>query len=267
MLRKILFLASIFVLALATVGLCAVGVSVEDDFYTQANITVSKGTMVVWTWNGRNSHSVTSGPANAPDGLFDSGIKSSGTFSFTFNNVGTFPYFCRVHGAMMTGTVTVSCSNKSQLLKNPGFESGTMNWVSSPSGIINSTTTFPPHSGRFKAQLNGKGSTNTASINQRITIPAGACSASLSFFLRVASTETASTANDKLKVQILSDAGAVLKTLKVYSNLNKSNTYSKKSLNILAFKGQTIRVRFLGTENSSLKTTFLVDDTAVNIAQ
>jgi len=246
----------------------ATGVSIEDDFYTPANISVPKGTTVVWTWNGSANHSVTSGPANAPDGLFDSGIHNTGTFSFTFNNTGTFPYFCQVHGAMMTGSVTVTCGTTVKLLKNPGFESGNVNWVSSPTTIINNTTTFPPHTGNFKAQLNGKGVINKASVFQQVTIPSNACSASLSFFIRIATTETTTTAaNDKLKVQILDSNGALLKTLKAFSNLNKTKGYVKKSFDVLAFKGQTIRVGFLGSENSSLKTTFLIDDVALNITK
>jgi len=265
------FLSLIVTLAICTTAFGSVGVSVEDDFYTPNNITVAKGTTVVWTWNGRSSHSVTSGTPSAPTTTFNSGIMGSGSFSFTFNQVGTFPYFCMVHGTMMEGAVTVTCSNTTQILKNPGFESGTIGWVStsqpSATGIINKTTSFPPHSGQFKAQLNGKGFTNTQSISQTITIPSGACSASLSFFLRVASTETGTVANDKLKVQILDNLGAVKKTLKVYSNLNKSAAYVKHSFNLLTFAGKTIKIRFLGTENSTLKTTFLIDDTAVNITQ
>jgi len=258
-------LVPFMILIACTAAFCAVGISVEDDFYTPANLTVSKGTTVTWTWNGRTDHSVTSGTAGAPDGLFDSGIKNSGSFSFTFNNTGTFPFFCRVHGAMMQGNITVTCSNLSQILRNPGFESGNVNWSPNATGIINKTTTFPPHNGRFKAQLNGKGTTNTASISQQISIPSNVCSASFSFWLRIASTETGMIANDKLKVQILADSGAILKTLKVYSNLNKSSSYSKKKFNLMAFAGKTISIRFLGTENSSLKTTFLVDDAAVNV--
>jgi plastocyanin len=257
----------IFLIATTAVW-SSTGVSIEDNFYTPADITVTKGTTVVWTWNGNNDHSVTSGTPGAPNGIFGSEIDNSGTFSFTFNNVGKFPYFCQVHGAAMVGSVTVVCGNKSQLLSNRGFESGNVSWVSNPTSIINNTTTFPPHSGKFKAQLNGKGTTNTASIYQQITIPSNACSASLSFFLRVASTETTTTlANDKLKVQILDGAGSLLKTLKTFSNLNKSTSYSKKSFNVLSFKGKTIRVRFLGTENGSMKTTFLLDDTALTVTR
>jgi plastocyanin len=261
------FVSLILALVISTTAFGSVGVSVEDDFYTPANITVSKGTTVVWSWNGRSAHSVTSGTPSAPTTMFNSGIISSGNFQFTFNQVGTFPYFCMVHGTMMEGSVTVTCSNTSQILKNPGFESGAVQWTQSASGIINKTTTFPPHSGSWKAQLNGKGTTNTQSIIQTVSIPSGACSAKLSFFLRVASTETGTVANDKLKVQILDNLGAVKKTLKVFSNLNKSGSYAKHTFNILGFAGKTIKVRFLGTENSTLKTTFLVDDTAVSITQ
>jgi hypothetical protein len=37
-----------------------------------------------------------------------------------------------------------------------------------------------------------------------------------------------------------------------------------KTFDVTAFKGQTIRVYFLGTEDSSLQTSFVIDDTAVN---
>jgi plastocyanin len=261
------FFAFVLALTICASAFGSVGVSVEDDFYSPANITVAKGTTVVWSWNGRSSHSVTSGTPSAPTTTFNSGIQSSGTFSFTFNQVGTFPYFCMVHGTMMEGSVNVTCSKTTQILQNPGFESGAVRWTQSASGIINKTTTFPPHAGSWKAQLNGKGTKNTQSIVQTISIPSGACSAKLSFFLRVASTETATVANDKLKVQILDNLGAVKKTVKTFSNLNKSGSYSKHTFNIAGFAGQTIKIRFLGTENSSLKTTFLVDDTAVTITQ
>ncbi|MCI0413480.1 cupredoxin domain-containing protein, partial [bacterium] len=241
-----IFLVFLFLLGSATGLLAAVGVSVEDNFFTPSNITVPIGTTIIWTHNGRNLHTVTSGSPDAPSGLFDSGNMSSGqTFQFTFNSPGTIPYYCRIHGASMTGTITVVCPTKSQLLKNPGFENGNVSWVPSMSGIINSTTAFPPRSGSWKAQLNGKGSTNTQSVYQQIAIPANACTATLTFYVRIATTETASVANDKLKIQILDSAGGVLKTLKTFSNLDKTTGYVKKSFSVLNFNGKTIRVRFL----------------------
>ena len=41
--------------------------------------------------------------------------------------------------------------------------------------------------------------------------------------------------------------------------------YLLKSFDVTAYKGQTIRVYFLGVEDVSLQTSFLIDDTALNV--
>jgi hypothetical protein len=87
----------------------------------------------------------------------------------------------------------------------------------------------------------------------------------LSFYVRIDTAETTTTtAFDKLQVQVRNSANTVLATLATYSNLNKSTGYVLKSFDLSAFKGQTIRIYFLGTEDSSLQTSFVIDDTAVN---
>ncbi len=85
------------------------GVTVGDNFYSPANITVTSGSTVTWTWTGANQHTVTSGtPGGTGVGtLFNSPIQTTGTFVFTFTQTGTYPYFCLIHGAAMTGSVTV----------------------------------------------------------------------------------------------------------------------------------------------------------------
>jgi plastocyanin len=70
--------------------------------------SIKAGDTVQWNFTDSIPHSSTSGACCTADGLWDSGIKSSGSFSHQFPTVGTFPYFCTVHGAMMTGTVTVN---------------------------------------------------------------------------------------------------------------------------------------------------------------
>jgi aminopeptidase S len=37
----------------------------------------------------------------------------------------------------------------------------------------------------------------------------------------------------------------------------------QKSLNVLAYKGKTVTVKFLGNEDSSLQTSFVIDDVAL----
>ena len=78
-------------------------VSVMDNFYSPADVTISVGGTVTWTWAGAVAHTVTSNT-----GVFDSSPpRTTGTFAFTFANAGTFPYHCLVHGFAMSGTVTV----------------------------------------------------------------------------------------------------------------------------------------------------------------
>ena len=49
---------------------------------------------------------VSDGEPNKPTGLFDGELPSEGSFSFTFNELGEFSYFCEIHPSMR-GTVIV----------------------------------------------------------------------------------------------------------------------------------------------------------------
>jgi subtilisin family serine protease len=163
-------------------------------------------------------------------------------------------------------TVTGCGGGSQQLLLNPGFESGNNGqWVIT-AGVIDSSTGRPARTGSWKAWLNGYGTTHTDSAYQTVAIPAGSTSATLTFWVRIDTAETTTTTQyDKLQVQVLNTAGTVLGTLATYSNLNANSTYVQKSLSLNAWIGQTVRVRFLGTEDSSLQTSFVVDDTALNV--
>ncbi len=80
--------------------------SFVDSASGNGTTTINAGGTVRWTWAG-GSHSTTSGNCCTASGMWNSGVQSSGSFSFTFPSAGTFPYFCSVHGAMMTGQVIV----------------------------------------------------------------------------------------------------------------------------------------------------------------
>jgi amicyanin len=82
----------------------AKSVSIVNMSYSPADITVKKGTTVTWTNNDTIAHTVTADSNNT----FDSGNMDKGkTFSFTFNNAGTFAYHCTYH-ADMHGKVVVT---------------------------------------------------------------------------------------------------------------------------------------------------------------
>ncbi|HEY3606628.1 MAG TPA: hypothetical protein VGL06_03970, partial [Pseudonocardiaceae bacterium] len=101
---------------------------------------------------------------------------------------------------------------------------------------------------------------HTDSISQSVTIPSG-CSATLSFFLHIDTAETTTTAqNDKFTVKLGST------TLATFSNLNAAAGYASHSFNVSSFAGQTVTLTFTGTENGSLQTSFVVDDTALTVS-
>ena len=158
--------------------------------------------------------------------------------------------------------------SSSQLLGNPGFENGSANpapWVPTV-GVIDDSPGEPPHSGHWKAWLDGYGTTHTDTLYQQVTIPATVTIATLSFWIHIDSAETTTTIPfDILRVQIRDPSNAVLATLATYSNLNKGLGFNPKTFNLNAFIGQTIRVYLVGAENASLQTSFVVDDFALNV--
>lgn len=149
-----------------------------------------------------------------------------------------------------------------ELLLNRGFESGGVNWVAT-AGVITNSTGQTPRSGSWYAWLDGYGTTHTDTLFQDVAVPASATSVTLTFWIKITTAETTTTtAFDTLRVQIRNTSNTVLSTLATYSNLNKTSSYVQKTFDLTSFKGQTIRIYFLGIEDSSLQTSFVIDDTS-----
>ena len=169
--------------------------------------------------------------------------------------------------SMTSAGVAFSVNNVTaqQLIANGGFESGSASW-SATSGVITNDASQAARTGSYKAWLNGYGSAHTDTLYQQVAIPSGASSASLSFWLKVASDETTTTqAYDTLKVQVRNTSGTLLATLATYSNLNKGTSYVQRTFNLDAYKGQTVRIYFEGIEGSTVQTSFVIDDVTVNV--
>jgi plastocyanin len=82
------------------------GIDISGFAFKTATLDVTKGTTVTWSNKDNTTHHVTSGTSPTSDGTFDGAVAAGGTFSFTFNDAGTFKYFCSIHPSM-TGTITV----------------------------------------------------------------------------------------------------------------------------------------------------------------
>lgn len=174
----------------------------------------------------------------------------------------------QTHSVTINLTVSTGGSSTQQLLGNPGFENGSSSpapWTVT-AGVIDNTSFEAPHTGSWKAWLNGYGSAHTDSLLQTVSIPSTAASASLSFWRHIDTAETTTTkANDTMKVQVRNSSDAVLATLATYSNLNAAPGYTQVVFDVTAYKGQTIQIYLVGIENQTLKTSFVVDDFALNV--
>jgi Putative Ig domain len=196
---------------------------------------------------------------NSSTGLISGTPSAAGTFSVTVTAKDT----TNASGsASFTWTISTSgggCT-AGQLLGNPGFETGSAAPWTSTAGVINANGAGETsHSGSWYAWLDGYGTTHTDTLSQSVTIPAGCTNTTFSFWLHIDTAETTTTtAFDKLTVTIGST------TLATYSNLNHITGYAQHSFNVGSFAGQTVTIKFSGTEDSSLQTSFVVDDTAVN---
>jgi hypothetical protein len=153
-----------------------------------------------------------------------------------------------------------SGSTGSELLVNGALEGSSSPWVLSGSGAFYTANGSYPQGGTGYLYF-GVNDSVTGQTYQQVSIPSTATGA-LTFWLNVTSNETTTTTQyDKLFVEVRNTSGSLLATLATYSNLNKGTTgaYSQKSLDLSAHKGQTVRVQFRTTTDSSQTTTFRVD--------
>jgi Zn-dependent metalloprotease len=151
-----------------------------------------------------------------------------------------------------------TCSG--QKLTNPGFESGATGWSATAGVIGQNGSSEPTHAGTWNAWLDGYGTTHTDTLSQSVAITAG-CHATLSFWLHIDSSETTTaTQFDKLTVQV----GTT--TVATFSNLNKASGYTQRTFDVSSFAGQTVTLKFTGTEDSSLQTSFVIDDTSLTLS-
>jgi len=171
----------------------------------------------------------------------------------------------------LSHTTTISLTinaagGTTNLIVNGGFETGSASPWTLTAGVLNNSTAEPAHTGAWDAWLDGYGTSHTDSAAQTVAITAGKTSATLVFWLHIDTAETTTTtAFDTLRVQVLNTSGTVLATLGTFSNLNHATGYQQHSFSLNSFIGQTVVIKFTGTEDTSLQTSFVLDDIALNV--
>ena len=80
-------------------------VTISDNKFTPAEVNIAVNHEVIWTWSGSAPHSVSG--TFAGEKVQSPTLTGTGTFAFSFTKAGTFSYQCGVHGASMSGKVTI----------------------------------------------------------------------------------------------------------------------------------------------------------------
>lgn len=158
-----------------------------------------------------------------------------------------------------------------QLLGNPGFESGNKTWSATPDVILSNSETGGAEvaeAGQYFAWLDGYGVPHTDTVSQRIAVPAGCSTYTLSYHQHIDTSEVSSKAIDTLKLQVLNSSGGVLSSLSTYSNLNANSGYRLLTLNMSAYAGRTVTLKWTGveTDTGGGTTDFCIDTTAFNVS-
>jgi len=118
------------------------GVTISDFQFAPTSVTIDVGDTVTWTNDGPTPHSAT-----ADDGGFDTGIFDAGqSRSETFDQAGTFAYFCTPH-PNMRGTITVRAASTGGGGNGSGGGGGTTGGESGTTGGESGTTTDSGTSG------------------------------------------------------------------------------------------------------------------------
>jgi amicyanin len=88
-------------------GKAEVTVDIEDFKFVTTTLKIKKGTAVTWANKGRIQHDVTSTTNSPKQGLSSEMLGTGEKYSFTFNEAGTYQYFCSPHPTQMRGVVEV----------------------------------------------------------------------------------------------------------------------------------------------------------------
>jgi Zn-dependent metalloprotease len=194
---------------------------------------------------------------------------STGTVSGTPTAAGTFTVTVTATSAAGSGSTTFTftvagvgggCSAPGQKFGNPGFESGTAPWTAT-AGVMGNAPSgqHAPRTGSGFAWLDGYGRAHTDRLSQTVSIPAGCSASTLTFFLHIDSAE----GNTATRFDILTVTAGTT-TLGSFSNVDQAAGFTQRSFNVGQFAGQSVTITFTGVEDTSLQTSFIIDDTALN---
>src|SRR5688572_204207 len=219
------------------------------------SVSVTAGTGCAWSAVSNSGFiTITSGSSGSGNGTVNYSVAANTSSS---SRIGTMT----IAGITFTVNQAGTGGGGTQLIVNPGFESGTTPWVFSGQAI-RSTGAYP-HSGIAYAIINGVNS-SSGTLYQTVTIPSGG--ANLNFWLNITTSEAPGTIYDRLFIEVRNTSGTLLATLTTFSNVNSGTAgvyVLRGPYSLNSFAGQTVRIQFRGTNDITLPTSFRLDDVSV----
>jgi hypothetical protein len=220
---------------------------------TPKSLTMSaSGGTAPYTWSATGLPTGLS--INSSTGVISGTPSAAGTFSSTVTATASAGGSGNTTFSWTIGTTGGGCTGAGQKVANSGFESGSTSWTASAGVIGQNGPSEPAHGGTWDAWMDGYGTTHTDTVTQSVTVPTG-CTGTFTFYLHIDTAETTTTtAYDKVTVKYGSTTEAT------YSNLNKNTGYTAHTFTVPA---GTNTISFSATEDSSLQTSFVLDDVTV----
>jgi hypothetical protein len=220
------------------------------------SVSVTAGAGCAWTAASNATFiTITGGSSGSGSGTVSYSVAANGA---TTSRTGTLT----IAGRTFTVTQAGTGGGGTNVLVNPGFESGTTPWVIS--GQVTRSTGAYPRSGIAYMILNGVNS-SSGTLYQTVTIPSGG--ANLNFYLNITTSEAAgASVFDRLFIEVRNTSGTLLGTLATFSNQNSGTAgvyVLRGPYNLSSWAGQTVRIQFRGTNDVTLPTSFRVDDVSV----
>ena len=200
------------------------------------------------------------------------GSSGSGTVSISVSanpGVASRTTSLTIAGIGFTVSQSGAVGRDANILLNPGFEDGPVNWTEISAGgyrVINSYTE-PTANDRWVAWLCGYDDCEE-SVAQVVTIPGDATGAYVRFRYRVETDEPSdASAYDAMELRIFSPPGADTYEYWALSNLDASPGWiTSPMIDLSAHKGETIRLEFAAATDASLPTSFFVDDVTLMVS-
>ncbi|MBW7840943.1 MAG: hypothetical protein H3C36_15185 [Chitinophagaceae bacterium] len=177
------------------------------------------------------------------------------------------------YGSTNSNTVSATAktcggsTSQSERITNGSFSSGTSGWtLSSDFWAGTNLSNYRTSPGYAAGGVDSSGTPKNnayGSMYQAVTIPSNATSATISFWYNI--TTSNESGYDALYTVIKNSSGSHLATVATFSNADKGTlgSYSKKSLDVTSYKGQTVTIYFLAMTDSANTTVFRIDDVSL----